>query len=288
MILREVVPNLIKNYTSKYFYKKPKIMTCEETIKYILEHKCSISRFGDGEIRLMKGFGLTFQDYSKELSDKLKTVKNTAKNLVCIPKIFNKDCFSNVKKDEIIFWKKHLSKYEYYYRKHFNQEIYGDSLLSRFYIRYVDRSQVGEYVKLIKQLWNDRNIVFVEGENSRLGYGNDLFDNSKSIRRIICPKVNAFAKYDEIKEAIAKHCNKDDLVIIALGATATALAYELSEDFQCLDLGHIDIEYEWFRMGVDEKTPVKNKHVNECDDLGDTEENLLDKKYLEEIIEKVN
>ena len=36
-------------------------------------------------------------------------------------------------------------------------------------------------------------------------------------------------------------------MLIALGPTATILAYDLAEKgVQALDVGHIDIEYEWF------------------------------------------
>ena len=40
---------------------------------------------------------------------------------------------------------------------------------------------------------------------------------------------------------------KDKLFILALGPMATVLAYDLARlGYRALDLGHIDIEYEWF------------------------------------------
>ena len=42
-------------------------------------------------------------------------------------------------------------------------------------------------------------------------------------------------------------------VLIALGQTATVLAYDLSEaGLQAIDPGHVDVEYEWYRMGEDQ------------------------------------
>lgn len=32
----------------------------------------------------------------------------------------------------------------------------------------------------MKAIWKDRDVVFIEGEKSRLGVGNDLFDNVKA------------------------------------------------------------------------------------------------------------
>ena len=40
----------------------------------------------------------------------------------------------------------------------------------------------------------DRDVIICEGEKTRMGVGNDLLDNCKSIKRIICPSENAFDK----------------------------------------------------------------------------------------------
>jgi len=53
-----------------------------------------------------------------------------------------------------------------------------------------------------------------------------------------------------------------------------------------IDIGHIDIEYEWFLQGVTEVSVVKNKFVNECGggaNVGD----IHDIKYENEIISKI-
>jgi glycosyltransferase family protein len=161
----------------------------------------------------------------------------------------------------------------------------GDSMISRFYIRYKNLTGIDNYVKKLKQIWDNRNIIIVEGEASKLGVGNDLFDNAASIRRILCPKVDAFRKYDEILSAVKKNYIENDLVLVALGPTATCLAFDLSkEGIQALDVGHLDIEYEWFLCGAKEKIPVKNKHVNEVGELGESLENCKDVLYQKQII----
>ena len=83
-----------------------------------------------------------------------------------------------------------------------------------------------------------------------------------------------------------KHYKKDDLVLIALGPTATVLAYDLSkENIWALDMGHFDIEYEWFLAKTDKKIPVKNKHVNECGEIGVQDGANIE--YLNQIVEKI-
>jgi len=276
----------IANYWYRIFCKTPKVMNDLETIDYILEHKCSISRFGDGELRLMRGIDLEFQDYDKVLSQKLKQCKTNANCLVCIPDIFNENSFNpeRITADEYNYWKSFKGHrgglWNYYFGK---QTILGDAFISRFYLRKNDKTTISTYVKKLKELWQDRNVVFVEGEKSRLGVGNDLFDNAKSIKRILCPPLNSFAKYDEIKEAVLNLTDENDLIIMAAGPTATALAFELSEKRQCLDLGHVDIEYEWFRMGATTKVPIPSKYVNEAEN-GRNPEDSLDEEYRKQII----
>lgn len=269
------------------FYKTPKVISSEDTLQYIIDNRCSIARFGDGELGLMYGKGISFQSYDRKLANKLKTVKTNDNCLVCIPNIFGKNlCKDSLMPEDYAFWKKSLFAFGGLWKKSFTgKQLLGDSLISRFYLRYSDKSGVADYIKKLKMLWEDRNIVFVEGKNSRLGYGNDLFDNAKSIRRIIAPEKNAFDKYDKIVSSVKKHCDKSDLIIIALGPSASVLAYELSGEYQALDLGHVDIEYEWFRMGATKKVPVKDKHVNECNSMGDCSNENLQSSYLSEIIE---
>lgn len=94
---------------------------------------------------------------------------------------------------------------------------------------------------MLKKIKDDRDIVFIEGEFSRLGVGNDLFDNAKSIKRILAPVTNAYVCYDKIIQQ-AKLLDKNVLILLALGATATCLAYDLCrEGYQSIDIEHVDI-----------------------------------------------
>lgn len=149
-------------------------------------------------------------------------------------------------------------------------------------MEYIDSLNHEECFDKLKTIWQDKDVVFVEGEGSRLGYKNDLFSRTKSIKRIICPAKDAFEKYDEILEE-CKKISKDKLFIIALGPTATVLAYDLTDlGYRALDLGHIDIEYEWFLRNTKEKTAIKDKYVNEVKG-GRVVTSIKDQKYLSEI-----
>jgi glycosyltransferase family protein len=161
---------------------------------------------------------------------------------------------------------------------------YYSSMISRFYIEYKDKSKIPYYIKKLKQIWDKKDILIIEGEMSRLGVGNDLFNNSKSIKRILCPAINAFNVYEKIISQ-AKKIDKSNLILLALGPTSSVLAYDLYKiGYQVIDVGHIDIEYEWFLRKAKKKIQIENKYVNEAYGNKFKFGKVKDKNYYKEII----
>lgn len=250
-------------------HSKPNIMSSDDTIEYIVENKCSIGRYGDGELYLMNGIGIKFQKVDSELKSRLIQIgrsTSTDRYLICIPNVFNKKIIKrDFTPESYAFWNKHLLITRGLWYGIFHDGLYGDSLMTRFYMDRSDKSRTADYVNKLKLLWDARNIVIVEGKKSKLGVGNDLFSNASSIRRILCPEKDAFGRYDEILEIVMRNTDKDDLIICALGPTATVLCFDLSKnDRQALDLGHIDIEYEWFLSRADKKIVIGGKSSAEA------------------------
>lgn len=274
-----------KNITEKK--KAPIVIDTDETLDKIINDKCSVSRFGDGEFSLIYGENLKFQPANKEISEKLKEILNSNKenHIVCIPNVFGEINWAT--ENAKIYWGKYLRlKRNKIYKILDCNKTYYDALVTRLYIDLKDKGLVKNRFEKIKLLWNNMDIVIVEGEKSRLGIGNDLFDSAKSIERIICPSINAYSKYNDILDAVLKQ-DKEKLILIALGPTATILAYDLSKDgYQAVDIGHIDIEYEWFLNGAKQKCPVKNKYIGEING-GDIVQNIDDTQYFEQIIKKI-
>lgn len=166
--------------------------------------------------------------------------------------------------------------------------LYLNSMVTRFYFEAADKSRCGEHVQRLRALWEDRDIVIVEGTLTRSGIGNDLYDNSRSVSRILAPATNAFERYDEILSAIIGHADKDKLILLCLGMTATVLAYDLAKlGYWAIDLGHLDLEYEWFLSGRGDRFAVKGKFTNEVAD-GNRVAECQDPKYLSQIICEVN
>lgn len=273
------------------------VLDSEATVKLILEKRCSVCRYGDGEMdmimSLKDGYNDTrksdFQNYDKKLAFRLKDILKTgtdeaANLLVCIPYVWKMPQLLTAKPR--LFVKRSFVNNQAVIFDSINPaSVYGDSYFTRFYMDCKDKDK-GEYIKFCRKIWDGRDLCIIEGEQSRLGVGNDLFDNAASIERILCPALNAFEKYDKILEAALK-IDKLRLVLIALGQTATVLACDMARaGYQAIDIGHIDIEYEWFLMGVTEKVPVKHKYVNEVPE-GRQFTDETDAAYLSQIIEVV-
>ena len=246
-----------------------------------------MSRFGDGEFALIEGNDLKFQKSNVRLSEELKEILKCEEDrlIVCIPDIFGNNEQYTLKAQN--YWKKYLHFNRRKIYKHINHnKKYYNSLITRFYMDYNDKSSTEQRINALKGIWNGKNILIVEGEKSRLGIGNDLFANAKVVKRIICPMNDAYDSIDEIEKCVEK-INDFDLILIALGPTATVLAYRLfKKGHQALDIGHIDIEYEWYLQGASEKKPVHGKYIGEIPD-GDNVADVEDSIYLSQIIDKV-
>ena len=277
--LLQVKQNLLEEMKNS----KITILGIEESIRKIKEDKKSIARFGDGELDLIIGGKIGFQNYNAELSKRLEEILKEKQDfcLIGIPDAINK--LDNLTEESEAFWIKNMERTREIWLKYLNEDMtYCTANISRLYIRYNDRSECWKYFSMMKEMWENRDVVICEGEFTRLGIGNDLLKNCKSIKRIICPSEDAFRKYDEIINALKK-VPKDTLILMALGPTATVLAYDLAkEGYQAIDIGHIDIEYEWYLKNVDKKEKIDNKYTNEVAN-GDSVQDIEDSEYQNQI-----
>lgn len=265
--------------------KAVNIMDMQETLKFVKNHRISIARFGDGEVDLMTGHSIPYQDYDEGLAKRLKeiiTLPDNEKLLVCLPDVFDgRERYNAACND---FWKQHLEAYQDFYAEVVTSEKhYGSTFISRPYIDLVDKSVSEGHFRKMKEFFANQNILIVEGVYSRSGVGNDLFQGARSVERIICPSRNAYGKYDEILTEVRRH-GAGKLILLMLGPTAKVLAYDLAfEGYWAVDIGHIDSEYEWYKMGATHKTKFKNKHAAEFN-FDENIELQNDDTYTKEIV----
>lgn len=265
------------------------ILDSFKSIQYILDHHCSVSRFGDGEFFVIMGKGNGFQEKDEKMAQALKHVlENTdaPNHLIGVPYYLKstRGCVQ-VTKD---FWGWYVMNFGDIVRSMLHKDrTYIDTQLSRFWIEWKDKDRCRRQLDMLKKIWDGQNVIIVEGTKSRTGVGNDLYNNAKSVRRILGPAKSAYSQYDKILESITKYATKDNLILLSLGQTATVLAYDLAKlGYWAIDIGHLDIEYEWMKLGcVSEGVAVPGKFTNEAEaEGGHNVSDCTDKTYQQQII----
>ena len=278
------------NNSSVRWMRQPTVIGMSDTILAIKERRASIARYGDGEFDIIFGRTEGFQKKDLELSKRLRGIltKNDLSEcfLVAVP-----DCFgdlSQFNEKAQIHWRIRLDKERIKWVRCLNTKApYYQAQITRFYFDWADKSQCNDWYTGLKSIWDHEDVLLVEGELSRVGVGNDLFDNAASVRRILCPAENAFDCYEEILETICKHAKPSDLIFMALGPTATVLAYDLFQrGYWAVDAGHVDLEYEWMRLGATEKVKISGKYVNEVKN-GNMVDAIQDEEMLSQVVAKV-
>lgn len=70
--------------------RHPKVLSIKDSLSYILKHRISISRYGDGEILLMEGYPIGFQKEDAALATRLREIARNPipQHRVCIPDVF--------------------------------------------------------------------------------------------------------------------------------------------------------------------------------------------------------
>lgn len=284
------VPNDYDDMAKRF--SKIHIASILTTMKKLLNSNCSLSRFGDGEISWILGvhnkYG--FEQNSQLLSKRLLQILNSKNKslIITLPDGFHLSKMTVSR--SAFYWKQYCTRFGEKILPLLNKNrLYYNTSVSRPYIDFNTNKIALKTFKLWKRFWNNKNILIIEGSESRLGVKDSLFNNVNNIMRIECPPKNAFEHYNEIlnKAVSFLSYHKDYIAFLSLGPTATVLSYDLCQrGFRSIDIGHIDLEYDWFLMGAKEKVDLPYKYVNEIPN-GRYALPISDTNYENEIISRV-
>lgn len=293
-ILKLVGPLSVLLYNLIYLRNSGKnynILTDSETIDLITREKISVSRFGDGEFNWMFGKkSAAFQENDPLLSTRLQEIlknSNDKNLLIGIPVMING--INEYESQTKYFWATYLLKNRNKLSKYLREEkVYCNTNFTRPYMDFADKSISVDKFTNIKRIWKDKNVLIVEGDKTRFGVGNDLLSETTSISRIVCPSRNAFSVYEKILAKIESLGNRDQLILLSLGPTATVLAVDLcKQGYQAIDIGHLDVEYEWFIRKSRTKVSLTGKFVNESIE-GDLSGSMLENEaYRSSILTEI-
>lgn len=96
-----------------------------------------------------------------------------------------------------------------------------------------------------------------------------------------------FFFFEEIETAIRMY-GDNKIVLVMLGPAAKLIAYHLSsENRQIIDIGNIDSEYEWSKMGAKPKVKMPYKHTAEFN-YSDDHLDIEDLNYRSQIVYTVD
>ncbi len=247
-----------------------------ESLKYFLNNKLSIARFGDGELTLMLDKkDIYFQTYSEELQEKLKNVLVRKNPRILIG--FNNDFITKTEYKIIVKYGRTGKTYSYFENLHnandigvlirkeqnefykekyqqfikmFSGKVLGEAtlfFLGFYYNEYLNNT-IGEILTLYKKLFEKNRLLIVAPKSPQTSKSfkflieNGIIKSHKSAAFIEISESNAFSEYKEILKNISRSKNTLDAVILQAGPTATVLAGEISltTPLQAIDAGSLN------------------------------------------------
>lgn len=249
-------------YEKHILHNEIRVHNIDETIDELVTTEKSMVRFGDGEIVMIKGRDLLLQKADPEIAEGLKEILAYPCEdlIVTIPDIFR--TLEDHSRESRQFWKDHLLMCRRTYERYCNPDrVYYSTFISRCYYFAQDKERCAGWFERIRDIWKDRRVVVVEGTRSHNGVGNDLLDRAESVERIICPPQDAYGSLDRILEACTQY-EQDRLFLLSVGVAAKFLARELyTRGYRVLDIGNLDMEYEWFLGGAAKKEPLAKHQI---------------------------
>lgn len=236
---------------------RPDMYDVSETLKLLVDTDLSIARYGDGELMIIEGKNIPFQEYDKNLAQRLEDIlRNTNDNLlVGIPYVY--------------FYAKYdalLNDSEKSYR------WYSIPKLRRNLLSYIDLSTKycsaeistlisgsDELYKSFRRIWQDKKIAVVTCKSVWDGVKYNIFDNAKEIQNIWVSNKHAWAENDRVLSEVQK-LSKDTLVILMCGPAATVWADDLSKlGYRALDIGHVLKGYDFYMKALPQTAENVNK-----------------------------
>ncbi len=296
----EITIPTINNYGYELYADKltlekyiPDFVSADETVRIVKEEKKCLARFGDNEFEMILGRRRTnYQETNASLGARLKEVLESDMDNLLIGIADNYgslDKYTDAAASDIRRYLGNGTREEHMHLLNLNR-IYYDAYLSRPYMIYRDKQGAKERFRKIREIWEKQDVLVVEGENTRFGVGNDLLNNAKSVERILTLDKDCFNVYDEIFECVKKY-GKQKLILIILGPVATIMAYDLAKiDYWAVDIGQLDVEYEWYLRQVEERCDIPYKTVSEVSSYDEIETDTTRdyiKKYQTEIIKYI-
>lgn len=233
-----------KKYLTGGYEHKLSILNTNETLELLEKEQFSFLRYGDGEIAIMQGKSIPFQEYNPELAQKLKEMlrDNEKEIRIGIPYYYMHplDSLNDFTKK---FARALPVQRKFLCRNCSRNITYIDTALTQVYQTYKEYD-FENYYERMQNLLRDRDITVVCGEGVLERLECKALDVCHSVNYIYAPSMNAYTKYDDILRQILS-TDKKRLVCVVLGPTAKILVSDLAKaGYQAWDMGHYFKDYD--------------------------------------------
>lgn len=213
-VYTQLIINKVKYRCMRGLRNSVRLLDANQTVQHVIDNSVSVCRYGDGELNMVLSYidgydesrKSGFQKYDSGLAKRLTEILEASDNkqcLICLPGCMLRIGTGYLRRYAAIFWETYtVTNLKKLLKVITSNRVYGETNFSRFYLSHRDKSRCAEFLRHVKKIWENRDIVIVEGEKTMLGIGNDLFDNARSVKRILCPPTNAWQKYPEILRSV--------------------------------------------------------------------------------------
>ena len=223
----------------------------DETINLLLNKPKSFCRFGDGEIELIEGKGIPFQEYNEVLGRRLKNILHTYYRDMYVG--INYNYFHNTRNMNELNRKFYLYDVKVYREKllkYCNPTTkYIAAGFNQLYM-VMQKFDYDNYYDKIKSVFKDKELVVFCGVGILEKHEYNVFENCDSIEYVSFPNKNAFACYSEILNK-ARTYSKNKILCFILGPTSKILVEDLTkEGYMAWDIGHMAKDYDVYMRKV--------------------------------------
>lgn len=236
-----------RKYLSGAYENKLTILDTEETLSALEKAQFSFLRMGDGEIAIMNGDGIPFQEANEKLGRRLRELLTVQEEglKIGIPYYYmhpikNMNTF-------VQNFTYALGKQRKFLLSNCNEKnTYIDTCLTQVYQTYGEYDFETYYARMQNLLkGKDVTVICGEGVLDKLQY--QALDVCNSVEYVYGPSMNAYSEYTNLLEQ-AKKIDKKRLVLVILGPTAKVLVYDLYKaGYTAWDMGHYLKDYDAYK-----------------------------------------
>lgn len=236
-----------RRYLNGAYENKLRILNTEETLSALEKESFSFLRYGDGEIAIINGAGIPFQEQNEKLAQRLRELLTIQEEglRIGIPYYYMHPV-DNLNSFVRNFTYSLEKQRKFLMANCSRKNQYIDTCLTQVYQTYADYDFEAYYNRMQKLLSGKAvTVICGAGVLDKLQY--QALDVCKSVEYVYGPSMNAYSQYDNLLEQ-AKRIDKNRLVLVILGPTAKVLVYDLHKaGYTAWDIGHYLKDYDAYK-----------------------------------------